>query len=185
MILITWDKQIENREKALQNLAKGSVAPKAVRLDHYRVKSPYESKVRVINRYRTEESLKKSYLKRSNTNNKKQEHSIMFTKGYENVTQEEIDLRIEFGKLLLSKYYDLSRKFLTFKVKKQSQKFIGRAEVYEVYVGKDYLGKLAITFQNGLANKTMFYTYSIPTIAKQQGRVAAANKQTFKSRNYK
>lgn len=179
-----WDKQIENREKALQNLAKGSVAPKAVRLDHYRVKSPYESKVRVINKYRTRDSLKESFSKRSSTTSKRQEHSIMFTKGYENVTQEEIELRLEFGKFLLSNYYDLSRKFITFKIRKQSQKFIGRAEVYEVYIGKDYLGKLAITFQNGLASKTLFYTYSIPTIAKQQGRVAAANKVTFKSRNY-
>lgn len=102
------------------------------------------------------EASRKKYLQ-----SKRGTYNMEFIRSFKDMTEMDIDLRIDYAKDLLHKLLNVHEDFIQFEMKKGSGKsgITTRYEVFYVSVGKEVVGKMSIATQRAFLTNTLTFVY--------------------------
>lgn len=75
-------------------------------------------------------------------------------------TDKDISLCLNYAKELVSDYEDINRDLLFFKIKDRVQNKASFTSVYDIKIGKLFIGRIEIESANLIRNKTISFNYS-------------------------
>lgn len=87
--------------------------------------------------------------------------TIAFTKVYEGMTEQDLELVESYAKRLIANYHNMSYKYLTLKEYNDNFGTMNLTSNYYVQVGKINLGKTSIRVQRTFSDIRMIITYKV------------------------
>lgn len=112
-------------------------------------------------------------------------YKIAFMNTYENMTEKDIELRIQYGKELVAQHIGVPFDMITLKPKRihGKQTLTSLDEVFYVRVGSDVAGKLSIRTQRTWKTTSLIIIFQEKKIAPKPPQKAFSRKVGFKKRS--
>lgn len=97
-----------------------------------------------------------------------------FVEPYDNLTEREVGLKLEYAKDLLSKHLGVSRELIKLETKRSKKvtTLTSLDEVYYVKVGTSILGKISIRTQRTWKSTSLLFVYQEKQVTAQEGKGA-------------
>lgn len=97
-----------------------------------------------------------------------------FVEPYDNLTEREVGLKLEYAKDLLSKQLGVSRELIKLETKRSKKvtTLTSLDEVYYVKVGTSILGKISIRTQRTWKSTSLLFVYQEKQVTAQEGKGA-------------
>lgn len=107
-----------------------------------------------INRGRQEEAAKRR------SKSTKGYYSMAFTEPFDRLTERDIEIRYEYAKDAVARYYGISKEFVQLRNKSSKPSGVNLDEVFYVYVGQHPVGKISIRITRfSISNNRMLLIY--------------------------
>lgn len=106
-------------------------------------------------------------------------YHIAFVKEYQGLTERDFELKLDYGRDLVSRYTNIPAVMLTLVKKTEKQTLSSLDSVYYVKRGVETIGKLSVRAQRRFADRGLVFVYSEKHFAPKELRRTSKGQQGF------